>query len=931
MTTQNLSFIIGNTFKLNLALKNQDGTDYDTTGEVWQLSIKQKRSDATFLLNPLAGTINSSVVSWEIDEIMTNNWLEKDYFYSITRLKSGDLQTILGGTFKIRNYIENFDQNIYNFVLTNGEINFDLQVLTADIIIGGGGGGGETNLSYTSSATQGVVVSNTGTDATIPAASGTLAGLLLPAEKTKLSGIAEGAEVNVNADWNAMSGDAQILNKPTIPTSHTELTEIGTNTHAQIDTAMTRLANTSGTNTGDETTNSIKSKLGITTLSGANTGDQDLSSYALNSSVPTQLSQLAEDTTHRLTTDAEKSIWNAKQSVLGFTPENSANKNQNNGYAGLDAGGKISQSQLPPIAITETFVVNNQTEMLALAAQVGDVAIRNDLNKTFILSTEPANTLGNWLELKTPTGTVSSVFGRTGAITAQNNDYSASQITNTPAGNISSITVQTALNELDNEKENVISPGTTSQYFRGDKTFQTLDKIAVGLANVDNTSDADKPISTATQTALDTKQNSLGFTPENIVNKNQPNGYLGLNNNGKIDYSVLPNHNDFAGIQGGTTDEYYHLTNAQLTILANTSGTNTGDQTTIVGNAGSATVLQTARNINGISFDGSQNITIFDDTKLAKAGDTITGNIGNSSTGFLRMPNGTTLQRPISPENGMVRYNTDSLRNEFYSNGGWRKYARLEGDNFTGAISAPNISGINTGDYIKSAKKEFSVFPTTTINVVGPATSIYSVSHSFPALVNTSLRGSLNQARQTTSASASQSCGFANTTNFIYRAFKPGVVNISFNLGTAINGHRCFVGLSNTTNSDFNGTDTGINCVGIGFGTGDTTGWYLYNNDGTGNPTKTLIDGMSRNTTDIINLIIGWSSLDFNINVYTTDNNGFTTQYLTNNFISTNIPDGTLALGYRIGIGTGSVAQAAIINLFHINGYETYSSYNFSC
>lgn len=37
-------------------------------------------------------------------------------------------------------------------------------------------------------------------------------------EKNKLAGIAAGAEVNVNADWNATSGDAQILNKPTIPT-----------------------------------------------------------------------------------------------------------------------------------------------------------------------------------------------------------------------------------------------------------------------------------------------------------------------------------------------------------------------------------------------------------------------------------------------------------------------------------------------------------------------------------------------------------------------------------------------------------------------------------------------------------------------------------------------------------------------------------------
>jgi hypothetical protein len=38
----------------------------------------------------------------------------------------------------------------------------------------------------------------------------------------------------------------------------------------------------------------------------------------------------------------------------------------------------------------------------------------------------------------------------------------------------------------------------------GDKTFQTLDKTAVGLANVDNTSDA-LPVSTAQQTALNLK------------------------------------------------------------------------------------------------------------------------------------------------------------------------------------------------------------------------------------------------------------------------------------------------------------------------------------------------------------------------------------------------------------------------------------------
>jgi hypothetical protein len=60
-----------------------------------------------------------------------------------------------------------------------------------------------------------------------------------------------------------------------------------------------------------------------------------------------------------------------------------------------------------------------------------------------------------------------------------------------------------------NNKENAITPGITSQYYRGDKTFQALDKAAVGLGNVDNTSDLNKPISTDTQTALNGKQNTL--------------------------------------------------------------------------------------------------------------------------------------------------------------------------------------------------------------------------------------------------------------------------------------------------------------------------------------------------------------------------------------------------------------------------------------
>lgn len=43
-------------------------------------------------------------------------------------------------------------------------------------------------------------------------------------EKAKLANIQAGAEVNVNADWDAVTGDAAILNKPTIPSATSDLT-----------------------------------------------------------------------------------------------------------------------------------------------------------------------------------------------------------------------------------------------------------------------------------------------------------------------------------------------------------------------------------------------------------------------------------------------------------------------------------------------------------------------------------------------------------------------------------------------------------------------------------------------------------------------------------------------------------------------------------
>lgn len=83
----------------------------------------------------------------------------------------------------------------------------------------------------------------------------------------------------------------------------------------------------------------------------------------------------------------------------------------------LGIGGKLDTSVLPSLAITDTFVVASQSAMLALSAERGDIAIRTDLNKSFVLSTDAPGTLGDWKELLTPTDAVLSVAGLTGAIT----------------------------------------------------------------------------------------------------------------------------------------------------------------------------------------------------------------------------------------------------------------------------------------------------------------------------------------------------------------------------------------------------------------------------------------------------------------------------------------------------------------------------------
>jgi len=99
---------------------------------------------------------------------------------------------------------------------------------------------------------------------------------------------------------------------------------------------------------------------------------------------------------------------------------------------------------------------------------------------------------------------------------ATNSQYSglaaSKQDTLVSATNIKTINSTSVLGSGNIAVEPTITATTSADYYRGDKTFATLNKTAVGLGNVDNTTDANKPVSTATQTALDAKTNKLIVT-----------------------------------------------------------------------------------------------------------------------------------------------------------------------------------------------------------------------------------------------------------------------------------------------------------------------------------------------------------------------------------------------------------------------------------
>ncbi len=199
----------------------------------------------------------------------------------------------------------------------------------------------------------------------------------------------------------------------------------------------------------DDSSETVKGIIEIATQSETNTGTDDLRAIT-PLKFQTRLVAFAQPLSANLTTLAGVVSGAFGRTLLTATDANAAKTSlglaavATSGSASDITTGTLPSSVLPALAINDTFVVASQAAMLALTAQRGDIAKRTDLNgQAFVLQTDSPSTLADWISLNT-TSDVTSVNGQTGTVVVTKSD--------------------------------------------------------VGLANVDNTSDAAKPISTAQAT-----------------------------------------------------------------------------------------------------------------------------------------------------------------------------------------------------------------------------------------------------------------------------------------------------------------------------------------------------------------------------------------------------------------------------------------------
>lgn len=342
----------------------------------------------------------------------------------------------------------------------------------------------------------------------IPNATGSKNGLMSSTDKIKLDGIDTSADVNkietVQQNGTALPITDKTVNV-TVPTKTSDITN-----DSGFITSSASIAGNAGTATKLTTARTIS-------LTGDATGSTTFDGSA-NKSIATTLanSGVTAGTYPKVTVDTKGRVTNGSSLSSSDIPNITLNKISDAGTAaskntGVASGnvpvvgtdGKIDSSILPAIAITDTFVVDNQNDMLALSAQTGDVAVRNDLHKSFILQGTDPTQLSDWQELQTPTDAVQSVAGKTGTVTLTKSDVGLNNVDNTADStkNVLSATKLTTARTI-----NLTGDVTGSASFNGSANTTITTTVADDshnhvISNVDGL-----------QSALDGKLNTSGGT-----------------------------------------------------------------------------------------------------------------------------------------------------------------------------------------------------------------------------------------------------------------------------------------------------------------------------------------------------------------------------------------------------------------------------------
>ena len=136
--------------------------------------------------------------------------------------------------------------------------------------------------------------------------------------------------------------------------------------------------------------------------------------------------------------------------------------------------------------------------------------------------------------------------------------------------------------------------------------INSLSKNSVGLGNVDNTSDKNKPVSTATQTALDNKVDIV--TGKSLVLDTEITKLAGLKTQTELDTSISNAKKSGTDAQTAINNHIKDTSNPHNVTKTQVGLSNVDNTADINKEVKTATQLKTTRNIWGKAFNGSADI-----------------------------------------------------------------------------------------------------------------------------------------------------------------------------------------------------------------------------------------------------------------------------------------------------------------------------------